>query len=346
MKNKTKYMMLGICSLAGIACACSSDDTQQQETDSRREIQLKAHVGQAAVTRATAQENIAVGATVWVWAEETDPSTKDVITEGYINAWELRSSPGGLLLPVRRTEKQHYPEENLLNFYGLSGNFRNPAITSLTTPYGEVGTLTHYITADQTDAEKVEKNDLLCGSVKDITPDDYNANIRFFHLLTQVNVALIAKANNEMGPDQANELQSATVKLLGVKKSIQFTPLAKDADFSDPAVRLSALSDNGAETQSIDIATAANAYGSTYKYATAIIPPMTLNGDFIEVVFKGKTYHIAFDKELESGKSYVMNLLFENNATFTASTVEVSSWTAKTSNRPVELIYPTSSTIY
>ena len=139
MNYKIKYLTLGI--FASYFISCSNDDAKHPNEN--REIKLSAQVGEK-LTRTSSEENIFQGSTVWVWADETDILNNEVLTEGYINAWNLTSTGAGLLMSLDKV-KYYYPENSLLNFYGFTGNLTQDAITASETKFADLGSFTHTI---------------------------------------------------------------------------------------------------------------------------------------------------------------------------------------------------------
>ena len=338
MKIKNIFLM-SLPALLLTMTACSNDEADNSAAQLQREIRLSSRIGEAPLSRAAGVNEYFIygGTTVWMWADEVSGETGDVIadSEYAIDAWKLTANRAGGLEPG--PEKTHvFPEANGLNFYGFAGNFADEAVTEDATKFAELGTLTHTIKADQTSEENIAKSDLLFGQELGLAIGTYDAIVPFYHLLSQIQVALIAKADNT-GANQAEQLKDATITLAALPTEVSFKP-AKLADLSVAADR-AAMITGTANPQSIQIPVVTSPYGETYKYASAVIAPTTITSasPFITVTFKGETYEFAFDQTFESGKSYRLHLILEANGKFTMQPITVTSWDADKEERDIDL---------
>ena len=327
MNYKIKYLTLGI--FASYFISCSNDDAKHPNEN--REIKLSAQVGEK-LTRTSSEENIFQGSTVWVWADETDILNNEVLTEGYINAWNLTSTGAGLLMSLDKV-KYYYPENSLLNFYGFTGNLTQDAITASETKFADLGSFTHTINNEQTTDEAIAESDLLFGQALRIQPETPIASLTFYHLLTRIQVALM---NNYNFP-----LDQVSIELLNIPKSVTFTP-KKLTDISDVEQRKT-LFTVGEDKGPIKLKTVVDTpdyynYPPEYEYASVIIPPTTVDGEFIKVTAGERTATYSLTGNLESGKSYQIMLNIESNGYFTINSITVNDWGANT-NMPMELEY-------
>lgn len=326
MKTKN-ILFLSLSALLLSLTACSSDDGENI-ANGKREIQLYASVGNGQ-TRASASDYFVPKNTIcYVWADEINPRTGAIVAEPTIDpvkAWELTSSGNGMLLPSKG-DTYNYPEENNLNFYGLVANMEEGTIVKSTTDMP--ATITHNIEADQSTTAAVAKSDLLYGVLKDVAPESAYPTLNFYHMLTRVQIALIAKAEN-VTPELAAELNTATVKIVGMKQTAILS-LDKSKDMEEAADRAMMITSSG--TQDILLPTVINtSLDENPQYVSAVIAPITVDGTFVEVTFADKTYNYTLtDTQLEAGKSYKLNLVLQSNATFRSTadaSLTVESWT-------------------
>jgi len=302
--KKTIYYMTVLLALLMTAMACKDDATAL----STKEIQLGAKVSQLTKTRAATYEHLYTGAICWVWADNTDGGT---VTEAdYLKAWQLTANANGSMTPDP-TDKKLWPGSGELNFYALVGNFAENTFVGNTTSF-PTEAITHTIAADQTTEENYNQSDLMYGTLTEVTSDEYPM-IQFQHMLTQVQVALIAG-----GSITQAQLATATVELLDMPTAVSFT-ISKSAA---PAITA------GAETNDVQINTVTNIYGSNYNYATAIVAPHSVDGHFVKVTYDSKEYYYDITKELLSGHTYKLNLMLKDKALVAIEGNEINGWTA------------------
>ena len=307
--KKTIYMTT-LLALLMTVMACS-DHTEATATGGE-EIRLGAMVNQLTPTRAATYEHVYTGATCWVWADNTEGET--IVEADYLKAWQLTANANGSMLPAA-TDKKLWPGSGELNFYALIGNFPEETFVGNTTPF-PTEALTHTIAADQTTEENYNQSDLLYGTLTEVTSDEYPM-IQFQHMLTQVQVALIAG-----GSITQAQLANATVELEGMPVSASLT-LSKT---ETPVITASE------ETNNVQISTVANANGSNYNYAVAIVAPHSVSGHFVKVTYDTKEYYYDVNKELLSGHTYKLNLKLTDNGLISLGEAVISGW--ETSDNP------------
>ena len=339
-----KYLIIVTVVALAVLSACSGENSQEQKKYHANAEQLPIKLGSSLgdETRSNNATNLINGDTVWVWTDMINGATQAV--GEYFKAWALKANGVGGLSTLQAGNTKLFPATNVLNFYAMVGNFGKvtegeriglPMIDAENDPLPTTG-IRHTVMSDQTTPEAYYKSDLLYAVVKNQEPISESVVLPFKHLLSRVQVVLVA--GNGM---TASDLGSATVKLLNMKRQIAFNP-DKEADFSSQSALAGMLSwSNLFQTSDILMGTNvvakasdATAVNSTV-YADAIVVPQTIakGANFIQVSYLGRDTYYRIPNgindeplTLESGKQYRFRLIANRIGTNYQMTVTVSDW--------------------
>jgi hypothetical protein len=339
-----KYLIIITVVALAVLSACSGEDSHKQKQSYTTAEQLPIKLGSSLgdETRSNNATNLINGDTVWVWTDMINGATQAV--GEYFKAWALKANGVGGLSTLQAGNTKLFPATNVLNFYAMVGNFGKvtegeriglPMIDAENDPLPTTG-IRHTVMSNQTTPENYYKSDLLYAVVKNQAPISEAVVLPFKHLLSRIQVVLVA--GNGV---TTSDLDSATVTLLNLKRQIAFNP-DKEADFSSQSALAGLLSwSNLFQTSdilmatnkvaSVDEATAAN----STAYADAIVVPQTIakGANFIKVEYLGRTTYYRIpngandeDLELESGKQYRFRLIANRIGSSYEMTVTVSDW--------------------
>ena len=339
-----KYLFLTIMAAGlGLTLLSCSNDNEPQAVQS--EICFGSNIG--GMTRSNEATNLLSGDTVYVWADMVN-ATDGTQTE-YFKAWALTADGVGGLTPMSGDTKL-FPATNNLNFYSLVGNFGkdgngdpviNPEIVEEEDKMALPATgIIHTVLGDQREAEDYYKSDLLYAVVKNQAPISQAVVLPFQHMLSRIQVVLVA--GNGMTTD---ELGSATVKLLNLKRQVTFRPdSTKSVAISNDAVVHAASRANLAGMLSIPmsaqqsdilmktevVSKVADITASVYADAI-VVPKQTIPAEsaFIEVDYLDRQtyYKLPADFTIESGRQYRFNLICDRiGEIYELNTVTVEDW--------------------
>ena len=341
-----KYLIIVTVVALAVLSACSGENSQEQKKNHTTAEQLPIKLGSSLgdETRSNTATNLINGDTIWVWADMINGATLEV--SEYFKAWALRANGVGGLSTLAAGNTKLFPATNVLNFYAMVGNFGKetdgeraglPMIDAENSELPTTG-IRHTVMSDQTTAENYYKSDLLYAVVKNQEPISSAVVLPFKHLLSRIQVVLVA--GNGM---TANDLSSATVKLLNLKRQIAFNP-DKEVDFSSQSALAGLLSwSNLFQSSDIQMATSAieseditgAATASSTVYADAIVVPQTIEkgANFIQVDYLGRTTYYRIPNgtndeplTIESGKQYRFRLIANRIGSGYQMTVTVSDW--------------------
>ena len=342
-----RYLIIITVLATAVLCACSDEESQKQDdrqTAKQLPILLGSSVGDG--TRSNNATNLISGDTVYVWADMINGATQAV--GDYFNAWALRANGVGVLTTIYPNNEMLFPATNKLNFYALVGNFgkgdglraKEPYVARDTTEFPATG-IRHTVLCDQSTSTAYYKSDLLYAVVKNQEPVSQAVVLPFKHLLSRIQVVLVA--GNGM---TTTDLSSATVKLLNMKYQVIFSP-DKTLSFASQSDLESMLgtplnpqvSDILMATHTVSTTTDASVTNGT-AYADAIVVPQTIakGTAFIQVDYKDRTTYYRIpngtnDEPLviQSGKQYRFRLIADRiGETFEFTPVEVEEWGANT----------------
>lgn len=340
-----KYLIIVTVVALAVLSACSGENSQEQKNNHATAEQLPIKLGSSLgdETRSNNATNLINGDTVWVWTDMINGATSAV--GEYFKAWALKANGVGGLSTLQAGNTKLFPATNVLNFYAMVGNFGKvtegeriglPMIDAENDPLPTTG-IRHTVLSDQTTPESYYKSDLLYAVVKNQEPISSAVILPFKHLLSRIQVVLVA--GNGVSTE---DLAGATVTLLNLKRQVAFNP-NKDADFTSQSALAAMLTwSNLFQTSdilmatnkvaSVDEATAAN----STAYADAIVVPQTIakGANFIKVEYLGRTTYYRIpngsndeDLELESGKQYRFRLIANRIGSSYEMQISVDDWT-------------------
>ena len=341
-----KYLIIVTVVALAVLSACSGENSQEQKKNHATAEQLPIKLGSSLgdETRSNNATNLINGDTVWVWTDMINGATQAV--GEYFKAWALKANGVGGLSTLQAGNTKLFPATNVLNFYAMVGNFGKvpdgeeraglPMIDAENDPLPTTG-IRHTVMSDQRTPEAYYKSDLLYAVVKNQEPISEAVVLPFKHLLSRIQVVLVA--GNGM---TTSDLDGATVTLLNLKRQVAFNP-NKDADFTSQSALAAMLTwSNLFQTSDILMATNkvsdvsdATAASST-AYADAIVVPQTIakGSNFIKVEYLGRTTYYRIpngsndeDLELESGKQYRFRLIANRIGSSYEMQISVDDWT-------------------
>ena len=322
--------------------ACSSEDSRPAGDMARGQLEIRMGSSVGELTRSNNASNLLNGDTVYVWTEMINGATQEV--GEYFNAWALKANGVGGLSTLVAGNTKLFPATNVLNFYALCGNFGvetegertdEPMIEAEVTPLPTTG-IRHTVLSDQRSPEAYYKSDLLYAMVKNQEPISEAVVLPFRHLLSRVQVVLVAGSGVS-----TTELSTATVKILNLKRQVAFNANPDETETTREAYASMLSQSNLFQTGDIlmatnTVATAsdATAPGSTV-YADAIVVPQTIaKGEkFIQVDYLDHTTYYRIpngsgdsDFELESGKQYRFRLIASRIGDTYLMNVSIDNW--------------------
>lgn len=328
MKLNIKYT-IGSASIAILAlAACNNENMPENEAGQSAEIRLTSGIevmSRAYTPKQDAQ--IANGEKVYIWADEVVGSEE--VT--YFHAWELTADGNGSFESVADADKKYFPESgNGIDLYAIHGN--SPEIETDMIDFPTSG-ITHNIETDQTADGNFEKSDLLYASHQDIERTKSAIPVRFYHMLSKVQIAIRPGAGLTL-----RDLNGATVSVLNTKTEVWFTP-SKVADLSDATVRGNMVIASGVENEisvpAVSVDNTEENFTSADNYGEAIIAPQTLapSTQFIKVTLVGRNplyYVLNAGKTFESGKRYIYHITVNLTELDVESSIE--GWGTGTNN--------------
>lgn len=236
---------------------------------------------------ATQGTQIVKDESVYAWLDNADQEV--------VKAWKLVADGEGKLAG----EIKYFPDGvTSLKCYALHAN------STFGAEAGLPASIEHTVVANQKETANYLKSDLLF-SIKDAVVKRQENPLNFYHMLSKVEVKLIA------GEGYTNEqLANLNVNILGTKPvaSLAIDKAKAEADIADQAVRKTWITASG-NPAAISIPT------KTDDYAEAVIVPQSVQGNFIQIV-SGEIdlcYVLQTAKEFESGKNYKFDITVERN---------------------------------
>ena len=329
MKLNIKYTICSA-SIAILAlAACNNENMPENESGQSTEIRLTSGIEVMSRAYTPKQDKqIANGEKVYIWADEIGTHDKTP----HFNAWELTADGNGSFASVADADKKYFPDSgNGIDLYAIHGNF-SPAIVKDVTDFPSSG-ITHNIETDQTADDNFEKSDLLYASHQDIARTKSAISVRFYHMLSKVQIAIRPGAGLTL-----SDLDGATVSVLNTKTKVQFTP-SKVSDLSDARVRGNMVIASGVENEisvpAVSVDYVDGDFTSADNYGEAIIAPQTLaaSAQFIKVTLAGRNplyYVLNAEKTFESGKRYIYHITVNLTELDVESSIE--GWGTGTNN--------------
>lgn len=295
---KLRLLIPGM-ALALALASCGADESGAGR-DARLPINFNVSVDGAA-TRAAATTNLK-GYTFHVWADMVDNKTSEVTT--YLNAWEQNIDGYG---NITHASKQ-FPVYNTLNFYAFLGNIEEPIYGGSTL---WPASLHVSVKSTQVTQSDYQHSDLLYAVKTGVIPTSEAVPLHFYHLFSQVEVALMAR--NQMNDDAILSLDATkvTVSIVGTKLAAVFTP-SKTATLTTDAGRLALLTLDDDSEGTIEMETVTTSDFTNSNCAAAVVVPQTVNGQFIKLSYMGHdTYYSVDNLELKSGYRYRFNFVVD-----------------------------------
>ena len=320
-------ILLTIAATATILAGCSNEETNEVIDSWDGEIRLSSELAvQTRTYTPTQGTQIKQGQEVYVWADEAASPT----ATSYFSAWKLTAGSNGSL--TNSSVSQYYPTTgNKLNFYAMHGNFGTSPFSGQNTDFPSSSGITHTVVADQsgTDMTNYAKSDLLYAITKNVQKSSSAVSLTFYHMLSKVEIALLAGDGNPT-------LTDAVVTILNTKLKATFTP-SKTATMDNQSERagLVTVPTNDNDAAAITVATkiATNNFTDA-EYGEAIVVPQEVSAgsDFIKVALASGgptfTHKISNKLTLASGKVYKYNITVKSTGLSVSSSI--TDWDATT----------------
>lgn len=280
--------------LALVMSACNNtDDFRYGDKDS--EIQL---TGNVVASRANTQATqIVKGEDVYVWLE-------NITGDKTVDAWKLTAGDNGELTG---DIQKYFPDgTESLKSYAVHANTTIEEGSSLPSE------IVHNVMADQKITENYIKSDLLY-SIKDEVKKGTENTLKFYHMLSKLEVKLIAGEGYT-----AEELKAFEVSILNTSLTAKLTV---DKTKTESGVLETVVAAEGEKTP-ISI----NAFTDDYAEAV-IVPQRVAAGDFIKFKSGEKelVYELNSEKVFEAGKKYKYEVTIKRSG-ISVTTSEVA-WT-------------------
>ncbi len=323
-------ILLTIAATATILAGCSNEETNEVIDNWNGEIRLSSELAvQTRTYTPTQGTQIKENEKVYVWADK--PTTPQATP--HFSAWELTADASGNL--TNSSVPQYYPTDgSKLDFYAMHGNFGTSPFSS-STDFPSSG-ITHTVEANQsgTNMANYAKSDLLYAITKDVQKSSSAVSLTFYHMLSKVEIALLAGDGNPT-------LTGATVTILNTKLKATFKP-TKDVTMSDQTGRagLVTVPTENNDAAAITVATkVATSNFTDAEYGEAIVVPQEVSAkaDFIKVALANGgptfTYKIPDGSALPlaSGKVYKYNITVKSTGLSVSSSITDWDATAGTS---------------
>ncbi|MEG2613328.1 MAG: fimbrillin family protein, partial [Alistipes sp.] len=335
---KTIRSLVLLLMLAAGAAACSKHDDITPAVWNG-EIRLSSEISSQVKTPTSDVPNdqqIAAGQIVRFFVDNagTNGSSATPLYENYL---VTANGSGGFTKCNAQEADMCYPATGNVDIYAFQINTvgSSTVLPTNTTP------LTHSVSPDQclNYGENYLKSDLLYAANKGVQRSDNAVQMKFYHLLSKVEVALKTgepcltnavvtientrlKANFQ--PDKSADINDATSGQAARAKMI--TLPTDDADSNPPA--------------SITLATALSTDFTTYASAVVVPQKMTKGSHFIKVQPNGVAplyYTLPEDLNLESGKKYQFKITV-NLTKLTVETSTITNWESGKSSDVIAII--------
>ena len=311
--------------------SCYNDEVaDNQKADTSRPIVLSSALEKSRAV--TQDEQIVSGQYVYAWADVASTQVS------WFNRWLLTANGSGAFTCASGTEK-YFPKGNApVDIYAIHGRYQfaeNAAFPS--TGY------TFSVHNDQTSTAYYCESDLLYGIKKNATYNAEGVNVKFYHMLSKLEVVL--KASGALTDD---DLADAEVNILGVQAQVTFTPeKLEEAGIADSPTRESMLTlstEQQAAKTDIIMNTVVAPKGDTgfgTEVGEACIPPQSFDTDqFIKIVlhsanYNGTTLYVPLhNQEMHSGYKYTFQVTV--NSHMALASIAVTPWGVE-SEAPVQM---------
>jgi hypothetical protein len=301
--------------------SCYNDEVaDNQKADTSRPIVLSSALEKSRAV--TQDEQIVSGQYVYAWADVASTQAS------WFNRWLLTANGSGAFTCESGTEK-YFPKGNAaIDIYAIHGRYQfaeNAAFPS--------DGYTFSVHNDQSSTVNYCESDLLYGIKKGATYDAAGVDVKFYHMLSKLEVVL--KAGGSLTDE---DLDNAEVNILGVQAQVTFTPeKLTEVGLADSPTRegmLTLATEEQAAKTAIIMNTvvapkAATGFGT--DFGEACIPPQTFDTDqFIKIVlhctdYEGTTLYVPLhNQELHSGYKYTFQVTVNSN--LAVASVAVTPW--------------------
>ena len=311
--------------------SCYNDEVaDNQKADTSRPIVLSSALEKSRAV--TQDEQIVSGQYVYAWADVHSTQTS------WFNRWLLTANGSGAFTCASGTEK-YFPKGNAaVDIYAIHGRYQFDE----NAPFPSAG-YTFSVHPDQTSTAYYCESDLLYGIKKNATYNAEGVNVKFYHMLSKLEVVL--KASGALTDD---DLAGAEVNILDVQAQVTFTPeKLEEAGIADSPTRESMLTlstEQQAAKTAIIMNTVVAPKGDT-GYGTevgeACIPPQSFDTDqFIKIVlhsanYNGTTLYVPLhNQEMHSGYKYTFQVTV--NSHMALASIAVTPWGVE-SEAPVQM---------
>ena len=339
--RKTIYLVAAVMAISALAaCGNSGEEPSKQklrqdQNAPRYEIRFTSNLTglDAEATRASGNfTTYTMGQEFWVWSDMYDDTEKE--TSPYFNAWQLTVS--SINSKFVTNSSKSFPAYNWLHFYTIHGNF-SETFEEEDLANDDPGTewptvLYHSVKTEQLKEADYQESDLVYAINRNMVPSSDPVNLEFKHLLSQVEVALVAGKGLTVEELSNSSLTTKpTVELLDVKTKVEFRP-SKEAEMDTYAKREQMLS-NASEVANITMSAVATDDISKPTCGAAVVVPQTVNGNFIRISYLGcQTYVKVNNLRLKSGFRYRFNVTVDRlGGTHEFTPVTVETWGTATS---------------
>lgn len=301
--------------------SCYNDEVaDNQKADTSRPIVLSSALEKSRAV--TQDEQIVSGQYVYAWADVASTQAS------WFNRWLLTANGSGAFTCASGTEK-YFPKGNAaIDIYAIHGRYQfaeNAAFPS--------DGYTFSVHNDQTSTAYYCESDLLYGIKKNATYNAEGVNVKFYHMLSKLEVVLKAS-----GALTDVDLADAEVNILGVQAQVTFTPeKLEEAGIADSPTRESMLTlstEQQAAKTDIIMNTVVAPKGDTgfgTEVGEACIPPQSFDTDqFIKIVlhsanYNGTTLYVPLhNQEMHSGYKYTFQVTV--NSHLAVASVAVTPW--------------------
>ena len=307
--------------------SCYNDEVaDNQKADTSRPIVLSSALEKSRAV--TQDEQIVSGQYVYAWADVASTQAS------WFNRWLLTANGSGAFTCESGTEK-YFPKGNAaIDIYAIHGRYQfaeNAAFPS--------DGYTFSVHNDQSSTVNYCESDLLYGIKKGATYDAAGVDVKFYHMLSKLEVVL--KAGGSLTDE---DLENAEVNILGVQTQVTFTPeKTTEAGIADSPTRggmLTLATESQAAKAAIIMNTvvapkANTGFGS--EVGEACIPPQSFDTDqFIKIVLhstahNGTTLYVPLHNlTMNSGYKYTFQVSV--NSHLAVASVAVTPWGTETQN--------------
>ena len=301
--------------------SCYNDEVaDNQKADTSRPIVLSSALEKSRAV--TQDEQIVSGQYVYAWADVASTQAS------WFNRWLLTANGSGAFTCESGTEK-YFPKGNAaIDIYAIHGRYQfaeNAAFPS--------DGYTFSVHNDQSSTVNYCESDLLYGIKKGATYDAAGVDVKFYHMLSKLEVVL--KAGGSLTDE---DLDNAEVNILGVQAQVTFTPeKLTEVGLADSPTRegmLTLATEEQAAKTAIIMNTVVAPKGDTgfgTEVGEACIPPQSFDTDqFIKIVlhsanYNGTTLYVPLhNQEMHSGYKYTFQVTVNSHLAY--ASVAVTPW--------------------